>query len=116
MEFEYRKFGDLYHVSIRHSFDFKHDDYKTKFIGKAEKIRSNSWLGTTKEGAIVEGKTRKEVSEKMAEAIEASEMKCMICGNKELIEIEKIVLYSDGAGKGIEEIQTLCKEGKGCSI
>jgi IMP cyclohydrolase len=114
MEFEYRKFGSLYWVSIRHSFDFEHDDYKTDFIGRVEKQKTK-WFGFVKNGAVVEGKTRKEASEKMAEAMKAEKMECMICGNKELLEIEKIVLYSDGAGKGIEEIQTLCKEGKGCS-
>jgi hypothetical protein len=39
----------------------------------------------------------------------------MICGNNKAKEIEPQTMYSDGEGNDVEEIEYICKEGKGCS-
>jgi hypothetical protein len=40
---------------------------------------------------------------------------CAICGNKKAKEIEPQVMYSDGDGDDLEEIEYICKEDKGCN-
>lgn len=40
---------------------------------------------------------------------------CLICGNSKAKELEKTTLFSDGEGNEAEEIEYVCKEGKGCN-
>lgn len=39
---------------------------------------------------------------------------CEVCGNYNIFELDKVLLYSDGEGNEGLEVSYICKEGKGC--
>ena len=69
MKFEYRKFGELYHVSELHSYNSITKLYKSEHIGTVRK-HDKVWIGKTIKGDTVKANTRKNASIIMVEQLE----------------------------------------------